>query len=299
MVRSAKHYVFTLNNYTPAELEAARDFRRFCSYLVFGRELGETGTPHLQGSFSCIERRTLGWCRARLGGRAHLELRQGSARQASDYCKKDGDFDEYGVLPGGVGRRSDIEDYRNWLHSLDERPSELEIADNYSSLWFRYPASCDRLAHLLCPAPVLEDGEPWLWQQDVINRVRGECDDNRSVYFYVDTEGNTGKSWLMRKLLSLFPERVQVLGLGKREDLAYAVEERRDIFVFDIPRGSMEYINYGFMEKLKDRVVFSSKYKSVQKVWKKSPHVIVFCNEEPDMEKMTLDRYIIRREFQV
>lgn len=86
-----------------------------------------------------------------------------------------------------------------------------------------------------------------------------------------------------------------MLSIGKNADLAHAIDESKRVFVFDIPRGSMEYLQYGILEQLKNRMVFSAKYNSTTKILHQKPHVIVFCNEDPDMDKMTNDRYNIWR----
>jgi len=41
-----KSWAFTLNNYTPEDEKLLKDLEK--SYVVYGREVGETGTPHLQ-----------------------------------------------------------------------------------------------------------------------------------------------------------------------------------------------------------------------------------------------------------
>ena len=81
--------------------------------------------------------------------------------------------------------------------------------------------------------------------------------------------------------------------MGKRDDLAYAIDITKRIFFFDIPRKSMEFIQYGVLEQLKDQMIFSAKYESVNKVIPHKVHVIVFSNEQPDREAMSQDRYYV------
>lgn len=42
-----RNYVFTLNNYTDLEIEALSQIE--CRFLGYGKEVGESLTPHLQG----------------------------------------------------------------------------------------------------------------------------------------------------------------------------------------------------------------------------------------------------------
>lgn len=58
------------------------------SYLVYGYEQGENGTPHLQGYFEMPTARTLTSLKKIVGVRFHLEPRHGNQEQAIAYCKK-------------------------------------------------------------------------------------------------------------------------------------------------------------------------------------------------------------------
>ena len=85
-----------MNNYSEVEFELLLKVQS--KYLVVGKEVGESGTPHLQGYVEFENARTLGGVKKLIGDRAHLEIRRGSAKQASEYCKKDGDFIEIGEI---------------------------------------------------------------------------------------------------------------------------------------------------------------------------------------------------------
>jgi len=95
MARSM-NWCFTLNNYDDSEVEAVKALK--CRYLVFGFEVGKNETPHLQGlicfksqvSFKSIKKKI---------PRAHVEPKRGTFEEASNYCKKDGNFFESGELP--------------------------------------------------------------------------------------------------------------------------------------------------------------------------------------------------------
>lgn len=290
----SRRWCFTLNNPTDDEEQSLNDAlsdTAVYAYAVLGRETGESGTPHIQGFLIAVQPKRLSFLRRTLSSRAHFEVARGTSKQAADYCKKDGQFDEHGVLPDKQGTRNDIELFKTWVAEQSTTPSEREIARAFPSLFLRYPRLVELTSHLR-PQPVLQQGELRQWQQDLSNTLMEEPDD-RSIHFYVDLEGGKGKSWYTRYMVSEYPDRVQFLSIGKRDDLAFAIDETKTIFLFDIPRGSMEFFQYNVVEKLKDQMIFSAKYASRTKLIEHKVHVVVFCNEHPDMDKMTEDRYII------
>ena len=84
--------MLTLNNYSQEEQEALRNVT--CAYMVFGRERGDEGTPHLQGYVHLQHQKTL-TAMKKIMPRAHLEVRMGTVDQAVEYCKKEGDYEEF------------------------------------------------------------------------------------------------------------------------------------------------------------------------------------------------------------
>lgn len=287
---AAKRWCFTINNWTASELQAITDSAGHFDYLCIGRESGESGTPHLQGYVVLKSKLRLNNVKALPGfGRAHLEVSRGTPKEASDYCKKENDWEEYGTLPSGQGKRSEFETLKEWIKAQDPAPTHRDLAENFPSLWGRYRGSVLSFLSLFGRKPCLVQGTLRPWQVRVNEIIDGEADD-RKVVFVVDPEGNKGKSWLTRYWYSVRDD-VQRLSIGKRDDLAYAVDTTKRVFVFDVPRGQGEFIQYSIFEQLKDRMIFSPKYDSRSKVLPQNVHVVVFMNEEPDRNKMSRDRY--------
>jgi len=130
------------------------------------------------------------------------------------------------------------------------------------------------------------------WQAQLEAKLNGPADE-RSVSFVYDPEGNKGKTWFCRYYISNHPTRAQMLGPGKRDDIAYMVDNTKTVFFFNIPRGQSEYFQFSILEQLKDRMVISTKYSSCVKMFRHKVHVVVFTNEPIDMTKMSQDRYEI------
>lgn len=272
------------------------DDRTICSYGIYGREVAPTtGTPHLQGFIIFNERKRPRTVREIFVG-CDVRIARGNTEQCVNYCKKDGSFVEFGAVIQ-VGERTDLSDIVNWGREFEllngRPPTSPDIAQEQPVAYIRYPRLVRLFDHRARPVE-LQLGEPNAWQQELMVIVENDPDD-RSIHFYVDIDGGKGKTWVQRYLLTRYPEKVQLLGIGKRDDIAHTVETTKSIFLINVPRGGMEYLQYTILEQLKDRCVYSPKYNSTMKFFRHENHVIVFCNEEPKMDAMSADRYIIRR----
>jgi len=95
-MQSTRSWCYTINNFTEEDLQGTRALK--CAYNIFGYEAGVENTPHLQGYVHFKEKKSLRTVK-KVMPRAHLEPRQGTVDQAVDYCKKEGNFEEFGVKP--------------------------------------------------------------------------------------------------------------------------------------------------------------------------------------------------------
>lgn len=298
-----RHWCFTINNWTENDESQLITLGPQVTYLVFGYETGEAGTHHLQGYVVFPKVKRMREAKNHIGARAHLEPKRGTPKEAADYCKKDGLYKEFGELPVTPGTGGQFSTFIEWIMSRNDGkgsvPSDREIAQAFPSMFVRYGRKLRELAEHHCTRPELVDSKArlWTWQQELKEVLLKAPPDDRSILFYVDKEGGKGKSFFQRYMISVYPDLVQILSAGKRDDIAHALDETKSIFLFNIPRGSMEYFNYSAIEMLKDRMVFSPKYDSATKYLTTNPHVVVFCNEDPDLTKMTEDRYVINEDF--
>lgn len=132
--------------------------------------------------------------------------------------------------------------------------------------------------------------QPYGWQLEVIKIIK-EKPDNRSIYWFYDKIGNVGKTSLCKHLVVNYNA---IMLCGKSNDMYHMLSKINDptLICVDIPRSSNEFINYGAIEQIKNGLVFSGKYEGSQLVFD-CPHVIVFSNEMPDLDKMSRDRWKI------
>ena len=103
-------------------------------YYIIGRETcPETEKKHLQCYVYYTNPRGFEAIKKRLP-KAHIELAKGSPLQASNYCKKEGDFIENGTLPQIQGKRTDIDDMRKLLKDTNSMKAVVETATSYQSI---------------------------------------------------------------------------------------------------------------------------------------------------------------------
>jgi hypothetical protein len=285
----AKNWCFTLNNPTDDEkvflstlVGANTEFR----YLIYGNETGEEGTPHLQGFFSLLSRKRMLELRKTLGNRFHLENAR-NPNAAIQYCKKENDWVDFGEMGTTTGKRSDLEEFKVSVKAGELDPKNLR--DIHSDVFAKYPRFCHDYIQDHYPVKEVPQHDLKEWQSSLKQILDSEPDD-RTVVFVVDEIGNAGKSWFAHWYTQNVGKS-QVLLPGKKADMAYTLDPTIRVLFMDAPRSKQgEYLMYDFLEDVKNGYVFSSKYESRVKRLSQV-HVVVNMNEEPDMTKLSRDRY--------
>lgn len=165
---TARNICFTINN--PTEEDRTWVQEVVCSYIVAGDEVGESGTLHIQGYVEFKESKRFSTLKNE-NPRAHFEKRRGSAKQAADYCKKDGHFIERGRM-SKQGKRSDLEEP---VADVAAGVSMREIALTHPVEYVKYHKGLERLQWRLAP----ERREPptvvWLWGSAGCGKTRQAC----------------------------------------------------------------------------------------------------------------------------
>lgn len=126
------------------------------------------------------------------------------------------------------------------------------------------------------------------WQKVICQKLWTQND--RQILWVCGSKGAEGKSWLTDYLLD--QHDAIMFNSGKVSDMAKAFEGEK-IVIFDLPKSSdPDFTPYRAMEMFKDGRIFSPKYDSGMKRFKKCK-VIVFSNELPNKKKLIADRWDI------
>ena len=90
----AKHYCFTLNNYTDKDLITVPEILNSLGHYIYGFEVGENLTPHLQGYIVLSFKERITSLKKHGGGleRMHWEKCKGSQDENLRYCRKQGNY---------------------------------------------------------------------------------------------------------------------------------------------------------------------------------------------------------------
>ena len=90
-ISASKYWCFTYNNYEVDSLsKMVTKFKSLNIEYMIGKEIGESGTPHLQGYIECPK--VARWTEFGFPKEIHWEKRKGNKLQNLKYCSKDGDF---------------------------------------------------------------------------------------------------------------------------------------------------------------------------------------------------------------
>lgn len=127
----SRNYCFTINNYTDSDIEDCYALQEKSNYLIVGCEVGEQGTPHLQGYVNLKTSMSMKALSKKLR-RAYLAESKGDALSNKNYCSKEKVLIEYGNIPK-QGKRTDIEKIRDILEETPGNPLR-ECIKNATSL---------------------------------------------------------------------------------------------------------------------------------------------------------------------
>lgn len=129
------------------------------------------------------------------------------------------------------------------------------------------------------------------WQNKILENLNTIPDD-RTINWVYDKIGNSGKTVFCKYLH--YHKKAFVIKSGKANDAKYILKEEkvcRDI-VFDLSRSNEEFVSYTCIEEIKDGHFFSGKYES-KSMLISTPHIYIFCNFLPNINKLSKDRWKI------
>lgn len=131
------------------------------------------------------------------------------------------------------------------------------------------------------------------WQEKLRHELKTIPPNNRKIIWYYDKEGNKGKSTFC-KWMAFNYGATCIMG-GEKKDILYHVTQskKKEIILVDLPRSQKNLISFAAIEQIKNGHIFNEKYESNATLFK-PPHLVIFSNYEPMLDKMSRDRWDVR-----
>lgn len=179
MTNQSTSWCFTINNFTASTIEKVLEIP--CRYIMFSEELGEGGTPHLQGWVWLNSKLRFGGVKKMFTNETHLEIAKGTFEENMTYIKKEGGK-FYGVGdPPEPGKRSDILAVKKLFDAggdlLDAFEENFGLTCRTYRGFEKYLALKAALPPRLVPPRVI-----WLWGGAGCGKTREAYDTGSNVF---------------------------------------------------------------------------------------------------------------------
>ena len=210
--KQGRRWCFTINNWCDADVERLKKVN--CKYMVVGVEVGENGTPHLQGYVRLAKPTRFNTVKKLIGVRAHIEAARGTEGENDEYCRKDGVIAlEKGTMNPEISAKGCKAQCTETIHKLiglrlkGVSPVTIAASDDVAC-YYRYERMIEKtVAKFAQEKNVLDlkatyTNTNWrLWQLKLLEYVQKDPD-ARKVVWFVDEKGNSGKTYVTKYLLT-------------------------------------------------------------------------------------------------
>lgn len=150
-VNPCRAWIFTWNNYPVDAYDLFQAHRDEIICINIGREVGDSGTPHLQGHLVLKKPCRLAHLHS-LFPLVHFEPRRGSELQAVEYTRKEGNPDRLDWDDRHQGSRTDISAVAA-LVAANPRVAVLSVAQQMPTAFLKYHHGVSALSRALIPKP--------------------------------------------------------------------------------------------------------------------------------------------------
>jgi hypothetical protein len=133
------------------------------------------------------------------------------------------------------------------------------------------------------------------WQLELEKELK-TTPDPRKIFWYFDLIGNTGKTYFAKWKYQLDKFTAVVQG-GQAKDIYHIISKRANdtkTIIIDMSRSAQYLIDYNLIENVKNGYFQSGKYNSTMTIMP-IPHIVIFANFRPKINKLSMDRWDIRR----
>ena len=290
-------WVFIVNNYaTNFDYRNRFQLTNFkIRRVVWGREVGENGTRHLQGYLELLRSYRKSHV-LKIFSTAYWAPARGTSLENYLYCTKDNDFETVGDFSRErCGHECNAKrplSVALVISSLldSKKALQVKVTKEYADRHFYYDKIIPELRavqHHLQMYREYSSKKLYPWQYECLKLIMNQ--NERQVLWVVDFDGNRGKTFLASYLSIMYSFKL-LDGTVTTRDLTLMVSGNEKGFCFDISRSSADKIDYATLEALKNGVLSTGKYYGKTLMFKIMP-VVLFANSHPQYNRLSVDRW--------
>lgn len=183
LTSSYRRVVITINNWTPQDLFAFKYLAKNAVYAIAGAEVGEKGTPHIQGFIHLPNaKKGANWKKAL--PRAHFIPASGDDHSNKKYCSKEEQVLYEVGEPTAQGSRTDIKEITDKIRNLEL--SMDDIMWDYPDMYLRYHKAFEKMYSSLHAVRTDPPQVVWLWGKSGTGKTRFAVEEHKDSHYIKD-----------------------------------------------------------------------------------------------------------------
>lgn len=191
--QQCKMYCFTYNNYNDESVIKLKNTLNTLGKWIFGYEIGEKGTPHLQGFINLNVKKSMSCLIKTINIKEiHFEKCKGSQGDNEKYCTKDNNYESNYFIKDEELEILSPKLFKPWMVDIDKLTDES--ADKRAVYWFWEPiggVGKSSFCKYLCYAKnaiYIDEGK----KSDIINIIYNVKSINSKSIIVIDIPRNNG-----------------------------------------------------------------------------------------------------------
>lgn len=188
-----------------------------------------------------------------------------------------------------------IDDTTHWEKTKGSKEQNIDYCNKEPLYTWKWDRKHDEKEFTAEQLDLITEDMLYYWQYNIIHDIIEKKPKKRIIYWFYSIKGEMGKTEFAKYLI--YHYNAQLVN-GNNKDIMCQIigptaeKPIKPIYLFNIAK-CKDKISYEALENLKDGLICSSKYEGGSKIIP-VPHIIVFSNFLPELDKMSKGRFAIK-----